>query len=197
MKPLIRPSLIAAVLCLSSHVASAPLSEPITPIPLEMKLDSRKVDLGEKLFLDKRMSKDNSIACIQCHGYDTGGADRTPLSVGVGGQIGGVNAPSIFNLAFNFRLSWDGRDESLEGQARGPIHNPKVMGTTWEQLISKLIADDQYVGAFKTIYNEPPTGKNISDAIATFERSLITPNAPFDRHLRGEKNAITADEARG
>ena len=176
---------------------STQTSEPIKPIPLEIKLDARKVELGERLFLDKRLSKDNSIACIACHEYSKGGADRTAVSVGLGGQKGPINSPTIFNMAFNFRLSWDGRDASLEDQARGPLHNPVVMGTTWDQLVEKLMADPAYVDAFKQLYKESPNAKNISDAIATFERSLITPNAKFDRYLRGDKAAISADELRG
>ena len=189
--------LVVAAYAATAGQAGAQINEPIKPIPLEMKLDARKVELGERLFLDKRMSKDNSISCIACHGYNTGGADRTPVSIGVGGQKGPINAPTIFNMAFNFRLSWDGRDASLEDQARGPIHNPKVMGTNWDQLIEKLMADAAYVDSFKQIYKDSPNAKSISDAIATFERSLTTPNAKFDRYLRGDKAAISADELRG
>ena len=100
-------------------------------------------------------------------------------------------------MAFNFRLSWDGRDASLEDQARGPLHNPLVMGSNWDQVVEKLMADPAYVDAFKQLYKASPNAKNISDAIATFERSLITPNAKFDRYLRGDKAAISADEVRG
>lgn len=190
-------ALAAAMLAGATAPVSAQLTEPIKPIPLEMKVDPRKVELGEKIFLDKRVSKDNSIACIQCHQYSTGGADRTPVSIGVGGKKGPINAPTIFNMAFNFRLSWDGRDASLESQVRGPVHNPVVMGTNWDELADKLKADPAYVASFNDIYKESPNGRNISDAIATFERSLITPNAKFDRYLRGDKNAISAEELRG
>lgn len=186
---------IIATLCLVH--AHAQGTEPIKPIPLDMKLDVRKVELGERLFFDKRMSKDNSIACIQCHQYQNGGADRSPVSVGIGGKKGPINAPTIFNMAFNFRLSWDGRDESLESQFRGPLHNPVVMGTNWDEVVDKLKADPGYVTSFKDIYNESPNAKNISEAVAAFERSLITPNAKFDRYLRGDKAAISADELRG
>lgn len=189
---------VAAVMAtLFMSCANAQSTEPIKPIPLEMKLDARKVELGERLFLDKRMSKDNSIACIQCHQYQNGGADRTPVSVGIGGKKGPINSPTIFNMAFNFRLSWDGRDESLEAQFRGPLHNPVVMGTSWDEVIEKFKADAGYVKSFKDVFNESPNAKNIAEAVAAFERSLITPNAKFDRYLRGEKTAISADEVRG
>ena len=180
-----------------SGLVSAQVNEPIKPIPLEMKLDQRKVDLGEKLFFDKRVSEDGTIACFACHGYNTGGADRTPLSRGIGGQAGAVNAPSIFNLAFNSRFSWDGRNESLEDQILKLMVNPKVMGTTWEKLSARLNAQPDYAESFKSTFGGPANAKNISEAIVAFERSLITPNARFDKYLRGDKNAITEEEQRG
>ena len=180
-----------------SGQAHAQINEPIKPIPLDIKLDQRKVDLGEKLFFDKRVSEDGSIACVACHGYSTGGADRTSLSRGIGGQTGAVNAPSIFNLAFNSRFSWDGRNESLEDQILKLMVNPKVMGTTWEKLTTRLNAQPDYADSFKSIFGGPATAKNISEAIVAFERSLITPNARFDKYLRGDKTAITEEELRG
>ena len=187
---------VAASMALAGQ-ASAQVNEPIKPIPLEMKLDQRKVSLGEKLFFDKRVSEDGSIACFACHGYNTGGADRTPLSRGIGGQQGTVNAPSIFNLAFNSRFSWDGRNESLEDQILKLMVNPKVMGTTWEKLSARLNAQPDYAESFKSVFGGPANAKNISEAIVAFERSLSTPNARFDKYLRGDKNAITEDEQRG
>ena len=187
---------VAASMALAGQ-ASAQVNEPIKPIQLEMKLDQRKVSLGEKLFFDKRVSEDGSIACFACHGYNTGGADRAPLSRGIGGQQGAVNAPSIFNLAFNSRFSWDGRNESLEDQILKLMVNPKVMGTTWEKLSARLNAQPDYVESFKSVFGGPANAKNISEAIVAFERSLSTPNARFDKYLRGDKNAITEDEQRG
>ena len=189
---------VAVAGCLGmADLVSAQVNEPIKPIPLEIKLDQRKVDLGEKLFFDKRVSEDGSIACVACHGYNTGGADRTPLSRGIRGQSGDVNAPSIFNLAFNSRFSWDGRNESLEDQIKKLMVNPKVMGTTWEKLTVRLNAQPDYAESFKVIFGEPANAKNISEAIVAFERSLTTPNARFDKYLRGDKTAITEDEQRG
>ncbi len=177
--------------------ALAQSNEPIKPIPLEMKLDQRKVSLGEKLFFDRRVSEDGTVACFACHGFNTGGADRTPLSRGIRGQEGAVNAPSIFNLAFNSRFSWDGRNESLEDQILKLMLNPKVMGTTWEKLSARLNTQPDYVEAFKSVFGEQANAKNISEAIVAFERSLITPNARFDKYLRGDKTAITEEEQRG
>ena len=180
-----------------STAALSQTTEPIQPLPLEVKQDPRKVALGEKLFFDKRVSEDGSIACVACHGYNTGGADRTPLSLGIGGQKGAVNAPSIFNLAFNFRYSWDGRNESLEDQIGKLMGNPKVMGTTWEKLSARLNGQPDYAEQFTAIFGEPANAKNIGEAFVAFERSLVTPNARFDKFLRGDKNALTSDEQKG
>ena len=190
-------AMAATVSMMMTEQVAAQVNEPIKPIPLEMKLDQRKVSLGEKLFFDKRVSEDGSIACFACHGYSTGGADRTPLSRGIRGQQGDVNAPSIFNLAFNSRFSWDGRNESLEDQIKKLMVNPKVMGTTWEKLSARLNAQADYAELFKSVFGVPANAKNIGEAIVAFERSLVTPNARFDKYLRGDKTAITEDEQRG
>ena len=190
-------AMAATVSMMMTERVAAQVNEPIKPIPLEMKLDQRKVSLGEKLFFDKRVSEDGSIACFACHGYSTGGADRTPLSRGIRGQQGDVNAPSIFNLAFNSRFSWDGRNESLEDQIKKLMVNPKVMGTTWEKLSARLNAQADYAELFKSVFGVPANAKNIGEAIVAFERSLVTPNARFDKYLRGDKTAITEDEQRG
>lgn len=176
--------------------AQAQSNEPIQPLPLEMKLDARRVALGDKLFNDKRLSKDNSIACAGCHSLATGGVDRAPVSTGIGGAKGPINAPTVFNSGFNFRQFWDGRAASLEEQAAGPVHNPKEMGSNWEAVTAKLVQDQALVAEMNAIYGDGLQPKNIQDAIATFERSLITPSR-FDRHLRGEKNVLSADELQG
>lgn len=187
-------------LCLAALAAlpvRAQSEEPIRPIPLEQKLDAKKVALGDRLFHDKRLSKDNSLSCASCHGLDRGGVDGGVGSTGINGAKGPINAPTVFNSGFNFRQFWDGRAGSLEEQAAGPVHNPKEMGSNWTEVLAKLSQDAPLVAAFKESY---PTGlqpKNIQDAIATFERSLATPNARFDKYLRGDTAALKPDEQRG
>jgi cytochrome c peroxidase len=171
--------------------------EPILPIPLEVKLDAKKVALGDKLFHDKRLSADNSIACASCHGLDRGGVDGQPTSTGIKGAKGPINAPTVFNSGFSFRQFWDGRANSLEAQAAGPVHNPKEMGSNWAEVLAKLGGDDAMQNSFKDAYPDGLQAKNIQDAIATFERSLITPNARFDKYLRGDQKALSADELQG
>lgn len=167
---------------------------PLPPVPT---LSPEKVALGERLFFDKQLSKDNSIACASCHDFTLGGTDRSRVSVGVGGAKGDVNAPTVFNASLNFVQFWDGREASLEAQAAGPVHNPLEMASSWEEAITKLQQDDGYRDAFRQLYPQGMTGATIVDAIATYERTLITPHSRFDRFLRGDKTALDAQEQAG
>jgi cytochrome c peroxidase len=181
-----------------SNSASADMtSEPITPLPRSIDLDQRKVALGEQLFNDVQLSRDNSISCASCHSLSQGGTDRLIHSVGIGDQAGPINAPTVFNSGFNFKQFWDGRAETLEEQVDGPTHNPTEMGSNWQQILEKLGHSPTYVRDFHDAYSDGLQSANVRDAIATFERSLITPNSPFDRYLRGEKNALTTEEREG
>lgn len=174
-----------------------PTAEPIAPIPQSLPLDPRKVALGNRLFHDTRFSRDNSMACAGCHELSKGGGDGLRHSVGIGGQRGDVNAPTVFNSGFNFKQFWNGRAESLEDQVDGPVQNPKELGSNWPEIIAKLKQDARYPAEFAAVYRNGIQPGNIKDAIATFERSLITPNSRFDKYLRGEKNALTPEEIKG
>jgi cytochrome c peroxidase len=187
-------ALAAAVL---PGVAAAQTDEPIKPIPTEFKLDPKKVALGEKLFNDKRFSRDNTLSCASCHNLSAGGVDGTANSVGIGGAKSAVNAPTVFNSALNFRQFWDGRANSLEEQAAGPVHNPKEMGSNWAEVLGKLGKDAALVAQFKELYPDGLQTKNVQDGIGVFGRSLNTPNARFDKYLRGDKNAINTEELKG
>ncbi len=175
----------------------AQADEPIKPIPVSSKLDSRTVALGERLFHDKRLSKDNSISCASCHDLTQGGMDRRLRSVGIGGVIGSTNTPTVFNSGLNFRQFWDGRANSLEEQVNGPIHDGNEMDSSWAEVIAKLSKDADVVAQFNKIYSTGLQAGNVRDAIATFERSLLTPNSRFDKYLRGDKAALSADELKG
>lgn len=190
--------LLAALATCGWATAQAPPQEPITPIPAGTQENPLKVDLGRKLFNDTRLSSDNSISCASCHEVKKGGADRQALSSGVQGRQGKVNTPTVLNSRYNFRQFWDGRAASLEEQVKGPLHDPNEMNTTWAQVLGKLSADAALSAEFKVLY--PNTGINassIADALASYQRALITPNARFDRHLRGDKNVLSQDELRG
>ncbi|MBI3418233.1 MAG: cytochrome-c peroxidase [Verrucomicrobia bacterium] len=173
------------------------MREPIRPIPLTVKLDARKVALGNRLFHEPMLSKDNTVSCATCHELSKGGTDQRARSVGIKGAEGPINAPTVFNCALNFKQFWDGRAETLEEQVEGPTQAPAEMGATWEDMLAKLQRSSDYATAFKAIYLDGVQRKNVKDAIAEFERSLITPNARFDQYLRGDDKALTDDEKEG
>ena len=173
-------------------------AEPISPIPTEVDLDSAKVDLGNKLFHDPQLSSDNSVSCATCHLLNKGGTDRLPKSVGMLGSSTGINSPTVYNSGFHFRLNWDGGAETLEEQAEGPITAAKVMGgISWQEVIEKLKQSPEYVSAFNDAYGEDISADNLKNALAVFQRSLYTPNAPFDLYLKGNKNAISPQAKEG
>lgn len=173
------------------------LDEPVQPLHAIKGLDIRKVRLGDKLFHDPRLSSNDTISCANCHRLDTNGSDSLPRSIGVGGAKGPIKAPTVYNSAYSFAQFWDGRASTLEEQVGGPLNNPLEMGSSWEQVIGKLTQDPAMTEAFNTIYPAGISPATVSDAIATFERSLVTINAPFDRWLRGDDSALTEQELRG
>lgn len=171
--------------------------EPITPIPLHVELDARKVALGRRLFHEPRLSSDNTISCAHCHNLANGGMDGLPRSIGIGGKEGNINAPTVFNSGFNSSQFWDGRAATLEEQVDFPMLHTCEMGTTWTDVIGKLERDESYRRDFSAIYPEGISQAAVRNAIADFERSLITPNSRFDRFLRGDKLALDAYELAG
>lgn len=171
--------------------------EAITPLPLTVNLDQKKVALGQRLFNDSRLSRDDTISCAHCHPLDRGGVDGLTRSVGIGDATGDINAPTVFNSGFNFRQFWDGRAATLEDQIDGPVQNPKEMGAAWPDVITRLKGNDSYRNDFAALYATGVSQESIKDAIATFERSLITPNARFDHFLRGHKDSLDPEEFAG
>lgn len=174
------------------------LAEPIQPIPLSLDLDQDKVQLGDQLFHDTRLSADNTVSCATCHALDKGGTDRKPISIGMAGGNTGLNSPTVFNAAFMHRLNWDGSAKTLEEQAKGPIASVGEMGgMTWQDVVRKVSKEEAYRNGFAQSYDDGITPENIRDAIAVFQRSLYTPNAPFDQYLRGQKDAISEQAKAG
>jgi cytochrome c peroxidase len=175
---------------------AAPAGPPaVTPLALP-EVNMAKVLLGRRLFHDGRLSGDGTISCSSCHSLDHGGAESTPTSHGIGGAVGPINAPTVLNSGLIFVQFWDGRAEDLEAQARGPVANPIEMGSDFTRVIANLTAEPTYVTEFASIYPDGITEANIVNAIAEYERSLVTPGR-FDRFLNGETGAITDDERRG
>ena len=173
-------------------------NEPIRPIADSLPVDMHKVVLGDMLYHDTRLSADNSISCASCHGLNTGGVDNKRYSEGVGGQFGGVNAPTVYNAAYNFVQFWDGRANTLAEQAAGPPLNPVEMAChSFDEIIAKLQQDVNFTKAFTEVYPEGYSEKSITNAIEEFEKTLLTPNSRFDRYLKGEKSAINDTELTG
>lgn len=174
------------------------IDEPLKPLRDRLSVSEDKVDLGFDLFHDTRLSADNTISCATCHGLTTGGVDGLKTSEGIYGQIGGINAPTVYNSALNSVQFWDGRAADLQEQAAGPPLDMLEMGSTWEQITSKLKADRQMVIRFKEVYgSEGITQNTITDAIAEFEMTLLTPDSKFDKYLKGDLAAVTAEEIEG
>lgn len=170
--------------------------EPLLPIQLPSELNQAKVALGRALFHDPRLSRDNSISCASCHDLSRGGVDHRVRSIGVGQKEGPINAPTVFNSALNFRQFWDGRSPTLEDQVAGPIHNPLEMASSWAEVLPKLRKDAQLEAQFIAIYKSPPSAAAVQDAIAEFERSLMTPSR-MDRWLQGDNDALSTEELTG
>lgn len=172
--------------------------EPVRPIAESIAVDERKAKLGRELYHDVRLSADNTVSCASCHGLQTAGVDNKQYSEGVDGQLGGVNAPTVYNAVYNFVQFWDGRAATLAEQAAGPPLNPVEMASkSFDEIIAKLEKDKLYVEAFKQLYPDGITEANITDAIEQFERTLITPDSRFDKYLKGDKGAISAEELAG
>ena len=173
-------------------------AEPVRPIDLDVQVDEAKAALGFALFHDPRLSVDNTVSCASCHALETAGVDNHQYSHGVDDQLGGVNAPTVYNAVYNFVQFWDGRAKTLADQAAGPPLNPVEMASpSFDLIIAKLKADKAFAKAFEKVYPDGLTEANITDAIEEFERTLITPNSRFDKWLRGDDSAITADELAG
>lgn len=172
-------------------------SEPIKPLPQNVVYDRAKAALGKKLFHDPILSVDGTVACVNCHLLENGGDDDRSFSIGIKGQEGDINSPTVFNAVYNFRQFWDGRAKDLKEQAKGPIENPVEMGHSIHHAIEKLKAHPGYAQTFERLYTDGVTAENMVHAIAEFESALITPNAPFDRYLRGDENAISKDAKKG
>ena len=169
--------------------------EPLAPLDAIGRARAR---LGLQLFSDKRLSRDASISCASCHDVTRSGADGQKVAMGVGGRKGTVNTPTIFNAAFNVKQFWDGRADSLELQVDGPLQNPVEMASSWPAAMAAVNADEGYRAEFARAY--PAEGVSIAsirDAIACYERTLVTRGSRFDQFLDGDATALSPTERAG
>jgi cytochrome c peroxidase len=173
-------------------------SEPIQPIKPVKNINLGMVELGKKLYFDPRLSKSGFISCNSCHNLSMGGTDNLKTSIGHNWQQGPINAPTVLNSSLNLAQFWDGRAADLKAQAGGPIANPGEMAFSHTLAVSLLESIPEYVMEFKQVFGtETVTIDEVTDAIAEFEKTLVTPNARFDRWLLGDKDALTQEELSG
>jgi len=181
-----------------ARVLPTRVEPPLAALPEAPATDPKKVALGERLYFDKQLSGDGTVACATCHALDKGGTDSPlPTSIGIAGQHGPINAPTVYNAVFNVAQFWDGRAADLQAQAAGPVANPKEMGADWPAVVQRLAADPLYAQAFVGAgYADGVTQDNVTHAIAEYERTLVTPSR-FDRFAQGDVAALTDDEREG
>lgn len=172
-------------------------AEPITPVPQSMAYEPAKAAVGKKLFFDPILSKDRTVACVSCHNFQHGGADSRIVSIGIEGKKGRMQSPSVLNAVFNFSQFWNGRARNLVEQVAGPIHSPLEMGMSKRQVEQRINDNASYRDSFRAITGRSVVAfSDVTEAIAEYEKTLITPNSQFDRYLRGETTLNTA-EAQG
>lgn len=187
-------------LMLQSSVFAFEALPEVPPIPKDNPQTAEKVELGKMLYFDPRLSINGTVSCNSCHNVMAGGEDSRSFSAGVKGQLGGRSAPTVWNAAFLSVQFWDGRAKNLEEQAKGPITNPIEMGMPNHDLaVDRLKKIPEYVDRFKKVYGSKKSVniENVAKSIAAYERTLITPNSPFDRYQKGDKKAMNRKQVKG
>lgn len=193
-----RMTLSLALLAGLQAVPAQAASEPIQPIQPAKVKDAAMVELGKKLYFDPRLSKSGFISCNSCHNLSMGGTDNLKTSIGHNWQKGPINAPTVLNSSLNLAQFWDGRALTLQDQAGGPIANPGEMASTHTLALSVLQSIPAYVAEYKKVFGSDKIAiDGVTKAIAAFEETLVTPNSRFDKWLKGDKKALTAQEVAG
>lgn len=169
------------------------------PIPKDNPMTPAKIELGKQLYFDPRLSRPGTISCNSCHNVMAGGDDNRAFSVGFKAQLGGRSAPTVWNAAYQSIQFWDGRAPTLEEQAKGPLINPVEMGMDAHAIVIERITKVKgYVSQFEKVFGPKAMNiDNVAKAIGAYERTLITPNSPFDLFVRGNKKAMTTAQIKG
>jgi len=193
--PIIKLFTLTLILSFSVCVAA---QEPITPIEPVKEINLAMVELGKKLYFDPRLSKSGFISCNSCHNLSMGGTDNLKTSIGHNWQQGPINAPTVLNSSLNVAQFWDGRAADLKEQAGGPIANPGEMAFTHTLALEVLESIPAYVTEFTRVFGPDCINiDQVTEAIAEFEKTLVTPNSRFDQWLLGDTRAISAQELAG
>lgn len=191
-------SLAATAAIPADPPSKPPLGLPSVPVPSDNPMTPEKIALGKQLYFDGRLSLDNKVSCASCHDPAKGFSNGEPFATGVGGKKGGRSAPTVINSAYATLQFWDGRAKTLEDQALGPIQNPIEMNMTLEAVIKKLNGIDGYKTQFKKVFGtDGATADGIAKAIAAYERTVISGNAPYDKFKAGDTKALSESAQRG
>lgn len=181
----------------NAHASYALGDQPLEPIPIAADFDAPRAALGEALFKEPCLSGDGKVSCADCHHDDHGLADAKPHSLATGRPETAVNSPTMYNVRFLYKLGWAGKYDSLESHIDGLMKNPKVMASSWEIATRHLAEVGSYREKFAAVFHDGLTMANVREAILEYERSLVTPNSPFDRFLRGDADALSLEAKRG
>ncbi len=194
------PAVAAGLLQANVYAAEWQALPDKAPEPADNPTTPEKVELGRMLYFDPRFSATGTVSCNSCHNLMLGGDDNRPVSMGVQGQTGGRSSPTVWNSGFSSTQFWDGRAATLEDQAKGPVVNPVEMGMSdLEDAMNRVRAIPGYKPYFERAFGDkdPMTVDNAAKAVAAYERTLVTPDSPYDRFVKGDKQALTEQQQRG
>jgi cytochrome c peroxidase len=178
--------------------AGVPVEATRAAIPADNPQTPEKIALGQKLFFERRLSADGTVSCGTCHDPELAFTDRKAVSVGIKGRVGQRNAPTILNALYNKTQFWDGRVNTLEEQAANPIVNAFEMGqSNLNAAVAQIASVEEYRQAFQRVFGRPPNGPDLLRAIASYERTQLSFDSPFDHFIAGDNNAIDASAKRG
>jgi len=186
----------------AAELPEVPLGLPPVPVPADNPITPEKVKLGKLLYFDKRVSKDGTISCATCHDPQMAWAEHEPTSTGIKDvhgqpQVGSRNAPTVINAAYATSQFWDGREPDLEAQAVGPVGNPIEMGHSMQAVVETFSKMPEYEQLFQEAFGSGVTEKGFAQAIAAFERTILSGNSPYDRFQAGDDGALSAEQKEG
>lgn len=190
-------SALFAAAASSPLIAAEPAGLPPVPHPKDNPPTAEKISLGKQLYFDGRLSSDNKVSCASCHDPAKGFSNGEQFATGVEGKKGGRNSPTVINSAYSKLQFWDGRAKSLEDQALGPIQNPIEMNMTLDAVVAKLNGIEGYKKQFQQVFGTDVTPDGIAKAIAAYERTVLSGDAPYDKFKAGDKSAMSESAARG
>lgn len=193
-------TLVLTGVCVSIKASATDVLPKTPPIPKDNPQSKAKIELGHILFFDPRLSLDNTVSCNTCHDVNANGIDALPTSKGVGGKFGARNSPTVWNSAYYSVQFWDGRSATLEDQAKGPMINAVEMANpSHDVLVERIRKVPAYVKMYEKAFGKKDAVNidNTAKALAAYERTLITPNSPYDKYLKGDKKAMTPEALKG